>query len=113
GPHRPLASRCRSARRGHARVAATYAAAMMPRHLVHTIWMRVLWLLMALALVGAEAAAAGSTDAAEPPRTLRVDLVHTGGRGTEVMSLDRVVLEPLPWPGNPAGDVGPENVGSY
>lgn len=72
-------------------------------------WMRAVWFFLALGLAAAEAAGAAST----APATLRVDYFHTGGMGTELLSLDRVVVEPLPWPGNPAGDVGPENVGSY
>ena len=35
------------------------------------------------------------------PRTMRVDYFHTGNAAAERFSLDRVVLEPLPWPGNP------------
>lgn len=34
------------------------------------------------------------------PRTLRVDYYHTGNSHEERFSLDRVVLEPLEWPGN-------------
>ncbi len=34
------------------------------------------------------------------PRTMRVDFYHTGNRDTEIFSLDRVVLEPLPFSGN-------------
>ena len=34
------------------------------------------------------------------PRTWRLDYFHTGGLGAELFSLDRVVVEPLPWPGN-------------
>ena len=33
-------------------------------------------------------------------RTLRVDYYHTGNSHAEWFSLDRVVLEPLAWPGN-------------
>jgi hypothetical protein len=51
--------------------------------------------------------------AAELPRTWRVDYFHTGGLGVELLSLDRVVVEPLPWPGNPRGALGPENAGAY
>jgi len=83
-------------------------AATWMRHPLAAGWMRALWLAMALGLAAAEAAGAASA-----PPTLRVDFFHTGGLGTEVLSLDRVVVEPLPWPGNPAGDVGPENVGAY
>jgi len=34
------------------------------------------------------------------PGTLRVDYFHTGNSGTEMFSLDQVVIEPLPWTGN-------------
>lgn len=37
---------------------------------------------------------------AENPQTMRVDFYHTGSSDTEVFSLDRVVLEPLPFSGN-------------
>ena len=39
---------------------------------------------------------------AAPPRTLRVDYGHTGDARSERFGVDRVVLEPLPWPGDPA-----------
>ena len=38
--------------------------------------------------------------AAEIPHTMRVDYYHSGNHETEMFSLDRVVLEPLPFPGN-------------
>ena len=34
------------------------------------------------------------------PQTMRVDFYHTGNSDTEIFSLDRVVLEPLPFSGN-------------
>ncbi len=37
---------------------------------------------------------------AEQAQTMRVDFYHTGNRDTEMFSLDQVVLEPLPFPGN-------------
>ena len=37
---------------------------------------------------------------ADAPATLRVDFYHSGNHQTEMFSLDRVVLEPLPWTGN-------------
>ena len=51
--------------------------------------------------------------AAAQPRTLRVDLHHQGTATSESFSLDRVVLEPLPWPGNPAKPVDDSNLGKY
>lgn len=50
---------------------------------------------------------------AAPPRTLRVDLHHQGTAAQESFSLDRVVLEPLAWPGNPAKAVDDSNLGKY
>jgi len=41
-----------------------------------------------------------STASGENPRTLRVDYFHSGNAGSEMFSLDRVVLEPLAFPGN-------------
>ena len=40
--------------------------------------------------------------AADAPATLRLDYVHTGGKGVEIFAVDRLRLEPLPWPGHPA-----------
>lgn len=37
----------------------------------------------------------------EAPATIRVDYYHSGNASTEMFSLHQVVLEPLPWPGNP------------
>ena len=51
--------------------------------------------------------------AAETPRTLRLDYYHTGTATEEVFSLDRVVVEPLPWPGNPDRPVDDTNLGKY
>jgi hypothetical protein len=41
-----------------------------------------------------------ATPAATPP-TLRVDIQHSGDGKVEHYALDRVVVEPLPWAGNP------------
>lgn len=50
---------------------------------------------------------------AAPPRTFRVDYFHTGNATEERFSLDKLVLEPLPWPGNPARSVDETNLGKY
>lgn len=50
---------------------------------------------------------------AAPPRTLRVDYFHSGNAKQELFSLDQVVLEPLPWPGNPARALDTLNLGKY
>jgi IgA peptidase M64/peptidase M64-like protein len=51
--------------------------------------------------------------AAAAPATLRVDYYHTGNEKEERFSLDRVVVEPLPWPGNPARPLDATNRGKY
>ncbi len=47
------------------------------------------------------------------PKTMRVDYFHTGDATRETFSLDRVVLEPLDWPGNPARPLDDTNLGKY
>jgi IgA peptidase M64/peptidase M64-like protein len=67
--------------------------------------MKKLALIFWLTLHGAAAFAA--------PQTMRVDYYHTGNATEERFSLDRVVLEPLPWPGNPARPIDDTNRGKY
>jgi len=50
---------------------------------------------------------------ATEPRTLRVDYYHSGDIQTEIFSLDRVVREPLPFPGNPAQPIDSTQRGKY
>src|SRR5271155_657318 len=47
------------------------------------------------------------------PRTLRVDYYHTGNSHEEWFSLDRVVLEPLEWPGNLSKTIDESQLGNY
>ncbi len=70
---------------------------------------------LALAILTTAAALAmpASASSSQAPRTLRVDYFHTGNAGEERFSLDRVVLEPLPWPGNPARPIDDLNLGKY
>jgi hypothetical protein len=60
--------------------------------------------------------ATGAAMAAAPiqasPPTLRVDIQHGGDAKTEHYALERVVVEPLPWPGNPAQPLDATNRGS-
>jgi hypothetical protein len=60
-----------------------------------------------LALLVATSASAAT------PRTFRVDYFHTGNSTEERFSLDRLVIEPLPWPGNPSRPVDETNLGKY
>ncbi|HYH01423.1 MAG TPA: M64 family metallopeptidase [Terriglobales bacterium] len=50
---------------------------------------------------------------AATPATMRLDYFHTGKSGEQTFSVDRVVIEPLPWPGNPAKAVDDSNLGVY
>ncbi len=47
------------------------------------------------------------------PATLRVDYIHSGNAREETFALDRVVLEPLPWPGDTAQAIDSSNLGKY
>jgi hypothetical protein len=47
------------------------------------------------------------------PQTMRVDYFHTGDAKQEVFSFDRVVIEPLPWPGDPNKGIDDTNLGKY
>ena len=51
--------------------------------------------------------------AAAPPRTMRIDYFHTGTATSELFSLDRTVLEPLPWPGRPGRALDDSGLGQY
>jgi hypothetical protein len=51
--------------------------------------------------------------AASSPRTMRIDYYHSGDASQESFSLDRVVLEPGAWAGNPARPVDDTNLGKY
>ncbi|ADO68375.1 IgA Peptidase M64 [Stigmatella aurantiaca] len=54
-----------------------------------------------------------ATSVSAAPRTFRVDYFHTGNASEERFSLDRLVIEPLDWPGNPARPVDETNLGKY
>jgi hypothetical protein len=53
-----------------------------------------------------------SVDAA-PLRTLRVDFFHTGDATRELFALERLVIEPTPWPGNPQRPFDDTGLGNY
>lgn len=46
-------------------------------------------------------------------QTMRVDYYHTGDATSEVFSVDRVVIEPLPWPGDLKQAIDSSNLGKY
>ncbi len=67
-----------------------------------------LWLLALAFLLSAEAP---ETFAA--PATMRVDYYHTGNSTQELFSRDRVVIEPLTWPGDMSRAIDNTNLGKY
>ena len=54
-----------------------------------------------------------ATVVAATPSTMRLDYYHTGNATQEMFSVDRVVIEPLPWPGNPQKNIDETNLGKY
>lgn len=44
---------------------------------------------------------------------MRVDYYHTGDVKTEVFSVDRIVIEPLPWPSDLSQAIDKSNLGKY
>src|SRR5712692_8290925 len=47
------------------------------------------------------------------PQTMRLDYYHTGDAKQELFSVDRVVIEPLPWPGDLSKNLDDTNLGKY
>jgi amino acid transporter len=62
---------------------------------------------------GVWVAVLASTNASAAAPTMRVDYYHTGNATEERFSVDRVVVEPLPWPGNPRRAIDDTNRGKY
>jgi hypothetical protein len=69
--------------------------------------------ILAVIITFAVSPADGADASPAQPRTMRLDYFHTGGSGIEVFSVDRVVVEPLAWPGNPAHAIDGLNLGSH
>jgi hypothetical protein len=69
------------------------------------------WLNVILLLFCASIAFAATSN----PPTMRVDYYHTGNATTQTFSLDRVVIEPLPWPGamTEKARIDTTNLGKY
>jgi hypothetical protein len=47
------------------------------------------------------------------PATMRLDYYHTGNAKQEVFTVERVVIEPLPWPGDLTKTIDDTNLGKY
>ena len=56
---------------------------------------------------------ATAVQAQDSQRTLRVDYFHSGNASSEMFSLDRVIREPLYWPGNPEHPLDTTPRGKY
>lgn len=69
------------------------------------------WLQAAVGPDAADQRDAGPVRAANG--TMRVDYYHTGNDKAEYFSLDRIVVEPLPWPGHPAHPIDTTDRGKY
>src|ERR1700704_466076 len=54
-----------------------------------------------------------STATQAAPATMRLDYYHTGDAKQELFSVDRVVIEPLPWPGDLSKAIDSTNLGKY
>ena len=63
-------------------------------------------------LAGAALLLTSLAAAAQPPATLRVDYLHTGDAKADEYALERVVLEPLQWPGSLAQTLDPTKRGA-
>jgi hypothetical protein len=46
-------------------------------------------------------------------KAMRVDYYHTGNDHQETFALDRIVIEPTPWPGDPRKTIDDTNLGKY
>ena len=68
---------------------------------------------MSKLILAAAAVLLAFTSAIAAPQTMRLDYYHTGDASQEVFSVDRVVIEPLPWPGDPAQAIDSSNLGKY
>ncbi len=67
----------------------------------------------ALACLALVLAPLASLAAETAPATYRLDLLHTGGKGVEIFAIERLRLEPLPWPGHPARAADDGTLGAY
>jgi hypothetical protein len=56
---------------------------------------------------------AATAASAQPMKTLRLDYYHTGTAKSETFAVDRLVVEPAPWAGNPSRPIDDSNLGKY
>ena len=81
----------------------------------HDIFVLLSSFLFLLILTGSfrKVTANSSPPISQAPRTLRIDYYHSGNDKQQWFSLDRVVVEPLPWPGNLRKSIDQSNLGNY
>ena len=63
-------------------------------------------------LAGALALAATTAAYAQAPATIRVDYLHSGNALSDSYAIERVLVEPLPWPGDLAQNIDTSNRGN-
>ena len=63
--------------------------------------------------LGALLATTASIAIASAPATVRVDYYHSGNADSEMFSLHQVVIEALPWPGNPGKPIDTVGLGHF
>ncbi len=56
---------------------------------------------------------AAADDARATPKTMRLDYYHSGNHKQELFSVDRIVIEPLAWPGKLDQAIDRTNLGKY
>lgn len=66
-----------------------------------------------LALLALPLLLMAATVTSAAPKTMRLDYYHTGNSKQEFFSLDRVVVEPLAWPGDLSKAIDSTNLGKY
>jgi hypothetical protein len=54
-----------------------------------------------------------ATAAIAAPAAMRLDYYHTGDATHEIFSVDQIVIEPTPWPGDPNKNLDTTNLGKY
>ncbi|MET0592800.1 MAG: peptidase M64 N-terminal domain-containing protein, partial [Polyangiaceae bacterium] len=67
--------------------------------------------LASFSMLGCSKGASNSKSAVQ--KTMRIDYAHSGTASEERFAVERVVLEPLDWPGNPTHAVDDSNLGKY
>lgn len=70
-------------------------------------------LILAPSFDAAATAGDATATAGSQPATLRVDYLHSGNATAEHFALERVVVEPLPWPGDLTKTRDETNLGKY